>query len=195
MKINILIIVIILWGFRTFAQTIKPDGITEDSTYINLTLSFNLDESDEYISFCDSLFTCVGNHLIMFAKLADSSKSDSAGHLIPSDNIQEVANPDSWSKYTTTSLLLVKNSQNRILAIDETPVSESGDWYNTYTHYFDENGNTIAFKRYSGFFNGCPGLAKETSFYYFDHDGILVRKDYQLVDRDGINCPGVKKVL
>ncbi len=63
----------------------------------------------------------------------------------------------------------------------EIPYSESGDWHLEYTHYFDEAGRTIAFRRFSGFFN--PPL-KELSLDCFDPQGRLIKKSYALTDHD-----------
>jgi hypothetical protein len=56
----------------------------------------------------------------------------------------------------------VRKSGGLPVALVAVPVSESGDWHNQYTHYFNDRRCTVAFERYSGFFNGCPGgLGKE----------------------------------
>ena len=66
----------------------------------------------------------------------------------------------------------------------------SGDWTITYTYYFDAVGRTVAFQRYSGFFNGCDfGLARETSVYEYAATGSLVLKEYTLTDSDGVPKP------
>ncbi len=182
---KLLFIILTFFSIEISAQNIRRSNILEDSTFTNSKLSFNKNMATKLISHCDSLLETFGDHLILIAEMADSVKTDSAGHLIPSDILTRVPNPNSWSDYTTTSLLLAKNIDNIIISFSEVPISESGDWHNTYTHYFDENGNTIIFKRYSGFFNGCPGLSKETSIYYFDQNGILLKKEYELINGEG----------
>ena len=72
-----------------------------------------------------------------------------------------------------------------VLAFIDAPSSESGDWFNSYTHYFDKKGKTIGFNRYSGFSLGCPASnSHETSIYYFDEKGQLIQKEYTLVDEN-----------
>jgi hypothetical protein len=172
---------------EVFSQSIRPDGIAEDSIITNTTkTTAYIDSLKSFIDKCDSALSTFGSHLLLIAELADSAATDSAGHLIPSDNVMRVENPDSWPDYTTTSLVIYRDSHGDIKAVEEAPVSESGDWYNNYTHYFDNDGRTIGFKRYSGFFIGCPtSPAKETSVYLFDGNQNLIYKDYLLTDADG----------
>ncbi len=172
---------------EVFAQSIRPVGIAEDSIITDTTkATVNIDHLKSFIDKCDSALSTFGSHLLLIAELADSTATDSAGHLIPSANVMRVEDPDSWPNYTTTSLVIYRDSHGNIKAIEEVPVSQSGDWYNTYTHYFDKDGRTIGFKRYSGFFIGCPASpAKETSVYLFDGSQNLIYKDYLLTDADG----------
>jgi hypothetical protein len=79
-------------------------------------------------------------------------------------------------------IVLWLNKDGRIVVAEEIPWSESGDWYNTYTHYFDDQGRTIAFERYSGFFSP---ERKENSIYYFDSMYRLIKKTYKLTNFDG----------
>ncbi len=125
-------------------------------------------------------------NLKLFSRLSDPIQSEKEGYLVPSTKVVPVSDPNSWPDNTVDSYLVLLNRTGSVIAFEVSPISESGDWSNTYTHYFDEKGNTIAFKRYSGFFMGCPaGVSKETSIYYYDQKHQLIQKEYTLVDGDG----------
>ncbi len=117
----------------------------------------------------------------LFAQLADKQKSDEQGHLVPSNKIVKVLDAKSWPEDTVTSYIALVRNDGTVAVFQEIPVSESGDWFNTYTHYYDEKGKTIAFQRYSSFFNGCPDSpSNETSTYYYA-EHRLIAKDYSLL--------------
>ena len=90
---------------------------------------------------------------------------------------------------TEISFNILRDSIRHIIAIMESPYSQSGDWFLTLTHYFDNNGQTFAFERQTNFFNsGCTeGVAYETKTEYYNSDFKLIRKDYKLVDEKGKN--------
>lgn len=131
-------------------------------------------------------------HVLLFAQIAPAEETDTARNTA-STKIVQVKDQESWPEYETvlTYYAVLLRDDNTIAAFNETPQSLSGDWVNDYMHYYDENGNTIAFKRYSGFFNDCVAppdtpddfVAKETSTYYF-RNHKLITKDYVLVDKD-----------
>jgi hypothetical protein len=124
--------------------------------------------------------------LKLLARVADPIKSKKEGYLVPSAKIVNVPDPNSWPDDTVNSYLVLLDESASVVAFEDTPSSESGDWSNTYTHYFDTKGTTIAFKRYSGFFMGCPAsVSKETSVYYYDEKHQLIQKEYTLVNEEG----------
>jgi hypothetical protein len=88
---------------------------------------------------------------------------------------------------TETSFNILRNNSKHIIAITESPYSQSGDWFLTLTHYFDDNGQTFAFERQTNFFNsGCTdGVAYETKTEYYDNEFKLVGRNYKLVDENG----------
>jgi hypothetical protein len=88
---------------------------------------------------------------------------------------------------TETSFNILRDSLKHIVAITESPYSQSGDWFSRLTHYFDKNGQTFAFERQSNFFNsGCTeGVAYETQTEYYNSDFKRIRKEYKLVDEKG----------
>jgi WD40 repeat protein len=132
-------------------------------------------------------------NVLLFAQIAPAQETDTAQNTAASTKIVQVKDQESWPDYETTltCYALLLRDDKTVAALNETPASFSGDWNNSYTHYFDEDGNTIAFVRYSAFFNGCVTppdtpddfIAKETSTYYF-HNHKLIAKDYVLVDKD-----------
>jgi hypothetical protein len=127
-------------------------------------------------AFIDTLFSHGKNNIEVFVKLTD--KTD----LNP---FKDTVLPDE----TETSFNILRDSLKHIVAIIESPYSQSGDWFLTLTHYFDKNGQTFAFERQTNFFNsGCTeGVAYETTTEYYDSDFKLIRKEYKLVDEKGKN--------
>lgn len=118
--------------------------------------------------------------LRLFAQLADKEKSEKAGYQVPSNKVVKVLNSNSWPENTVTSYVVLMRENGTIAAFQQAPIGASGDWFNTYTHYYDGEGNTLAFKRYSSFFNGCPSSpSNETSTYYYQ-EHKLIAKDYSL---------------
>jgi hypothetical protein len=88
-----------------------------------------------------------------------------------------------WPEEMEAAYNLVRDTSGRVLALVEIPTSLSGDWFNAYTHYFDERGRTAVFERFSGFFNGCEnGGAREHSLYVLDDGGRVIEKAYVLTD-------------
>lgn len=85
---------------------------------------------------------------------------------------------------TEVSFNIFRDSSKHIVAIIESPYSQSGDWFLTLTHYFDKSGQTFAFERQTNFFNsGCTeGVAYETKTEFFNSDFRLIRNEYKLVD-------------
>jgi|SRR5665213_141484 len=80
---------------------------------------------------------------------------------------------------------ILRNSTGRILRVSASPLSESGDWLVTETHYFDSVGSTIIMERYAGFFDGCSSEdmdstvgIKETATSYFDPQHRLIRRSF-----------------
>ena len=122
----------------------------------------------------DTLFNHHQDSLEVFVKLTDKNE------LIP---FKDSVLPDE----TEASFYILRDSLGRIAEITESPYSQSGDWYITLTHYFDNDGKTFAFVRQSNFFNsGCTeDVAYETKTEYYNSDFKLIGKDYQLTDEKG----------
>lgn len=125
------------------------------------------------------------SHLALYAEVADRAETEKQGQLSPPYTTIKVIDPDSWPEETTTSYIALLRDDGIVSAFQEVPTSESGDWNNSYTHYFDEHGDTVAFRRMSNFFNGgCAEVVAETSTYYYRaHE--LIAKHYDIVDGQG----------
>jgi hypothetical protein len=96
-----------------------------------------------------------------------------------------VANANSWPDATAESFGVRTDQLGRVVNVYETPFSQSGDWNNEYTYYFDTLGTTLIFQRRSSFFSGCQeGGARETSVAYLGSRGRLLRRDYVLTAFD-----------
>ncbi|HET8542390.1 MAG TPA: hypothetical protein VFL83_21130 [Anaeromyxobacter sp.] len=95
--------------------------------------------------------------------------------------IVPVADPDSWPDDAATSWIVVLDERRRVRLLQESPVSWSGDWSLDLTHVFDAEGRTVAFQRFSGFFNsGCSEVARERSVAYFDGRGRRLAREWRL---------------
>ena len=136
-------------------------------------------QTESYRALVDSMLAAPGTGLRLFARLG----REGAGECVErTDSIVAVASPKDWPDNTETSYVLWVD-RGHVLGLYESPVSCSGDWNNTYTHVFDTAGNTVSFERFSGFFNGCPFTAHETSTYYFEPaSGALLAKRYLMTD-------------
>ncbi|GAB3937276.1 hypothetical protein [Mucilaginibacter myungsuensis] len=77
-----------------------------------------------------------------------------------------------WPDETEVSYNILKDTAGRIRYITQSPVSESGDWDIAYDHYFDENGNTIAFYAIESIFddNVKGGIVRKSLLKYYDAD-------------------------
>jgi len=137
---------------------------------------------EPYRARLDSLLGTKGPIVRFYARLG---REDHNGCVEPMDSVVPVPDPAHWPDNINASLVLVVE-QGRVLAVPEFPTSCSGDWENSYTHTFDTSGATVSFKRFSGFFNGCPRTAREVSTYYFEPGTrALLAKRYSMTDPDG----------
>ncbi len=137
---------------------------------------------ETYRARLDSLLGTRAPVVRFYARLG---KEDDSGCVTPTDSVVAVPDPDNWPENRGAVIVLVVE-QGRVLAVREFPTSCSGDWENSYTHTFDTLGHTVAFRRFSGFFNGCPRVAHELSTYYFAPSaGTVLAKHYSMTDRDG----------
>lgn len=99
--------------------------------------------------------------------------------------VSRVPNFDQIPEAYSATFNLMKNKSYKIFYIGECPHCESGDWYIVYESYFDENGNLIAFVRNCNFFNGeCAGVVYEKSEYFYNMQHIMIKKTYEITDKD-----------
>lgn len=60
---------------------------------------------------------------------------------------------ENWPDNLEYTYNILRDSTGRIIFIAQMPYSESGDWFISNAHYFDEQGNTYAFERQENVFN------------------------------------------
>ncbi len=129
---------------------------------------------DAEVARIDSLRKAPGARVQLYARIEENRP------LVP------VKDTLSWPAQLDASFSVLRDDSGRVRQLFESPFSESGDWDNEYTHYFDEQGRLIEFERYSGFFNGCPGgLAKETMKRFYSPSLRLLKQTYDLKDQNG----------
>lgn len=119
----------------------------------------------------DTLFKHSTDKQIVLAKLTDIAEPITVKNGNFPDNVE-------------TGYNILKDNLGIIVSVSEFPISESGDWSITFTHYFDKVGKTFAFERQTNFFNSiCTGgVAYETRVEFYDSDFKLIDKTYKLVD-------------
>lgn len=85
-----------------------------------------------------------------------------------------------------TIFYILKNNSGKVIWTCEIPQSQSGDWFVTFNHYYDENGKTFAFERQTNAFNSvCSEIVYETKTEYFDSDLESIGNDYKLLGDEG----------
>jgi hypothetical protein len=94
---------------------------------------------------------------------------------------------DTWPDSVITTINLIEVN-NRPLVYSEIPHSESGDWNNVYTYYFDTAGNTRAIRISSSFFNSVcvEGVLTETTTLLFSSKFTLLAKQYDVRNDKGL---------
>ncbi|NJD11498.1 MAG: hypothetical protein FIB01_14045 [Gemmatimonadetes bacterium] len=120
----------------------------------------------------DSLMTAGKGQVQVYARLQD-------GTVVP------VSQNDAAPEGTQTSYAVFRDTAGTVLLLIETPTS-TRDWNNEYRHYFDAQGRTVFFRRYSGFFDGCKwGLAKEVLERSYTAEFKPARELYKLTSDEG----------
>jgi hypothetical protein len=79
---------------------------------------------------------------------------------------------------------IFRDNMGHIIRISESPASESGDWFISCNHYFDDKGKTFAFEKKTNSFNSrcTEGVLYETKTEYFDGKFTKLDFTYKLVD-------------
>jgi len=91
---------------------------------------------------------------------------------------------DNFPDNTDIIYTVVKDSTGRIVAVEQVPYSESGDWYEEFKHYFDAKGNTFAFTIKTTVFDDSVkgGVAMWQSFNYYTSALNLLNHTITLTD-------------
>ena len=82
---------------------------------------------------------------------------------------------------------ILKDTAGRIILISQIPYSESGDWFITYSHYFDERGKTFAFRKETNTFDSDikGGVIFENLTKYYNTDFKIIKQIYTIQDKSG----------
>jgi len=84
---------------------------------------------------------------------------------------------------------LYYNNSGKLVLFKEVQNSESGDFSNVYTYYFDENGKTSSFKITSSFFGSDCELEESTiteeTVKYYNSDFKQIKTDYKIENENG----------
>ncbi len=91
---------------------------------------------------------------------------------------------DSWPDSIDYTLNTCKNASGKIVLIEQTFESESGDWNIIYEHYFDERGYTFAFYKEESIFNDNVkgGIVRQTLLNYYDEKFKNISQASKLLD-------------
>jgi hypothetical protein len=94
---------------------------------------------------------------------------------------------ENWPEEMEYTYNILKDTAGRIILVSLIPFSQSGDWSITYTHYFDEKGNTYAFRKQTNVFDSevKGGVIYETLLKYYDVNFNILKKTYTLQDKSG----------
>lgn len=91
----------------------------------------------------------------------------------------------SWPEEVEMSINLWTDATGRPLALSEGPFSESGDWFADFTHYFDEQGRTVAYRNQSAWFvSGCTEIMRMDERRLYRPGLALIRADTTFTDGD-----------
>lgn len=90
---------------------------------------------------------------------------------------------------------ILKDSTGRIIAIEQVPYSESGDWYEGFKHYFDSSGKTFAFTTRTTVFDDSVkgGVVMLQSFNYYNASFNLL--DHATILSDANEKPVVERKI
>jgi hypothetical protein len=126
---------------------------------------------------------------VLSAQIAEIYKNDTTRVelYIPinqSGGVKRVPNYDNYPDAINESYSLIRDLNGKIICFELFNSSESGDWATYKKSLFDEDGNLVSFARDGrSFVTGCSGF-REVSVYYFDKSHNLIKKTYELTDKD-----------
>jgi hypothetical protein len=93
---------------------------------------------------------------------------------------------EEWPEVVESSFNVLKDARGKIMMILEIPFSQSGDWSITYTHYFDDDGNTYAYKKNINVFDDVKGgVVYGTQINYYRANHKLLSQSKSIRDKYG----------
>lgn len=105
------------------------------------------------------------------------------------NHFTQLKNFKSFPEDVTETLKMLYNKNGKMIMVEITPTSESGDYFNSVTYYFYNNGKTMAYETYSSFFSDdctieglTDGSVKEIRRQYFDTQFKLLGTTYSFTD-------------
>lgn len=98
----------------------------------------------------------------------------------------KVVDIDKWADKKYESFINVIKKEGVKVAYIESPYSESGDWNNVYSYYYNLEGTLIAFRRSSNFYNSVcvDGALTEIRTDFYDKGDISFSVE-ELMDNEG----------
>lgn len=104
-----------------------------------------------------------------------------------------IASDADWPEQFEATVIVVRDSSARVVAVQEEPRSESGDWSLFYRHTFDAAGVTVRYESIGRYFGECPGVTEARFVQEQDSSGGPPRvtrtlRDSAGSDRDQQSC-------
>lgn len=131
-------------------------------------------KTKEMILYCDNLFESNALQILTYA-VVNRKQSP-----------MKVKDLEDWADKEYESFVNVIKKNGNVIAYIESPYSESGDWNNVHSYYFDSKGNLLAQRRFSNFYNSVcvDGLLTETSINFYK-DGKVILSENEIKDNNG----------
>lgn len=94
---------------------------------------------------------------------------------------------DEWPDDIEFTYNILRNIKGRVILVVQIPYSESGDWFISYSHYFDEQGKTFSFDKKTNVFSEEieGGIAYEADTKYYDDHFNMIKQILTLKDKSG----------
>ncbi len=144
MKKDLLILLLLVLYSSAFAQT------REAINNLNIVENKVINAADSNKAAVESILKEV-NRIEEF--IATNEDKVELMAITPNSDIPvKVVNAE-WPDMVLASFNILRRPNGQMYYYAEYPMSESGDWFIGYYHYFDKDGNVIAFKRIANFFN------------------------------------------
>lgn len=91
-----------------------------------------------------------------------------------------------WPDNTEYIYSILRDTNGKVVLIEQSPYSQSGDWYIECKHYFGTHEKTFAFRKRETVFDESVkgGVAMETFFRFYDDKFNLTNKTYRITDKD-----------